>query len=226
MNHVIIMLLQQSIENLSEKNNEITINDLEAEIINFASYIYLKDTSQIDFKLNYLNQELLNNLHGGSFNVVDQIIDGAALLYSAYYTENHAFIAKQGVRMNIQLADNYGSYLKSYFISKHKITEGSDFLNFNSPSNSLWSNGLKQLHSPTQRDISYKMDFESNTCEILILPFNPKVEGKIISRTPDKIKCISNDKTREFEFIYNNGLLIEVVMNRIDKNDTVKYHRD
>lgn len=225
MNHYILTILKQSITSLIQNNPDLTAADLEAEIINLASYIFLKDSGEVDFSLDYLDQDSIDALDGGDYEIVDEIIDGATILFPKHYTERNAIIAKQGVRMNMQLADNYGSFLKSYFISKHKISLSSDYQNFSSPNNSLWENGVKKIDSPTQRDVNYKFDFENNTFEILINPYNPLVTGKILSKTNEKIKCRSFDNTREFEFLLNGSQLYEVIMHRIDKGDMIKYHQ-
>jgi hypothetical protein len=225
MNHYILKILKQSVSNLIQNNPELNAGDLEAEIINIASYIFLKDSNEIDFSLDYLDQDSIDALDGNDYEIVDEIIDAATILFSKYYSERHAVIAKQGVRMNIQLAEDYGSFLKSYFISKHKISVSSDYQTFSSPNNSLWESGVKKIDSPTQRDINYKFDFDNNAFEILINPYNPLVTGKILSKTDDKVKCRSFDNTREFEFLLNSGQLYEVIMHRIDKGDMIKYHQ-
>lgn len=224
MNQNILKTIKQSFEHLMLENENLTVDDLEVEIINLASYLYLRDTSEIDFLLDYLDNRIIDQIEGNNLNIVDKVIDGAALLYSKFYKGAHVMNAKDAVRMNLRLADNYGSFLKAYFISKHHIDGNGKFIKFSSPKNSLWINGVKQSESPTQRDVLYS--FDNNTFEILILPYNPKVVGKIINKTRYKIKCVSYDKSREFEFRYMNGQLFELVMHRIDKGDAVKYHKN
>lgn len=225
MNQDILSILRQSYEHLLRNNAELRTSDLEAEIINLACYIYLKDDSEIDFSLDYLDQEILNSFQSYDFETADDIIDGAKFLFSKYYNDSHAISAKQGVRMNIQLAQNFGSFLKSYFISRHKLSDGDVYEYFSSPRNSLWQGNIKQSDSETQRDINYKFSFENNTFEILINPYNPLVTGEILARTPEKIICQSYDYTRRFEFLFANSKLYEVVMHRIDKGDIVIYHQ-
>ena len=225
MNQDILSVLKQSYDHLLQNNTGLKTSDLEAEIINLACYIYLKDDNEIDFSLDYLDQEILYSFESYDFETVDHIIDGAKFLFSKYYNDSHAISAKQGVRMNIQLAENFGSFLKSYFISRHKISDGEVYEYFSSPRNSLWQDNIKQTDSPTQRDINYKFSFENNTFEILINPYNPLVTGEILTRTSEKIICKSYDSTRRFEFLYANSQLYEVVMHRIDKGDVVIYHQ-
>ncbi len=225
MNTEISIIITESIKHLIQNVQGATSDDLEAEIINLASYVYLRDSDQIDFSLDYLDQDIISSLSGYDFDVVDEIINRTKFLFPDYYSEAAALNATQGVRMNIHLMSDYGSFLKSYFISKHKIADGNNYKFFSSPLNSLWYNGVKHSDSHTQRDVNYKFDSITNTFEVLISPFNPLVQGSIISMNSNLIKCLSNDKTREFEFHFINDHLFEVVMNRLDKGDTVKYHK-
>ncbi len=221
----IFKILRQSYEDLLSKNSGLRTEDLEAEIINLACYVYLKDDSEIDFSLDYLDHDILYSLASYDFRITDDIIDSALLLFSKYYNESHAINARQGVRMNIQLAENFGSFLKSYFISRHKVSGGGVYEYFSSPRNSLWQGNVMQSDSHTQRDINYKFSFEDNTFEILINPYNPLVTGQILASTSEKIICQSYDSTRRFEFLFTSSSLYEVVMYRIDKGDIVKYHQ-
>jgi len=231
----ILVLLKQGYDHLLENNPKPTTDDLEAEIINFASFVYLKES--IDFSLDYLDQKRLSSLNNYDFEICDKIIDGASILFSEYYKPTYALNAKQAIRVNIQLADNYACFLKSYFISKHKIITSEKCYTFYSSRNSLWSNnGSKISDSPTQREVNYTFDFESNTFEVLINPYNSLVKGKIISNKDESFMLklagikqittgVSYDNTRQFTWIFKSTGLFEVIMNRFDKGDAVKYHQ-
>ena len=121
MNRNIVDMLSSSFEHLLQNNANLTSIDLEAEIINIASYIYLKGSSEIDFSLNYINKNNIDSLHNQDFDIVDEIIDTAAILFKNHYGYVEVINAKHGVRINVEVADNYGAFLKAYFTSKHKI---------------------------------------------------------------------------------------------------------
>jgi hypothetical protein len=225
MNNEILRILMQGYNDLHKKNENITTSDLEAEIINIASYIYLKDSEEIDFQLDYLDDESLKSLNSYDLDLIDELFDSATMIFPEYYTMSNALHGKQAVRVNIQQAKDYGSFLKSYFLSKHQILY-TDFEIFISSNNSRWIDGVKQAnYGLSQRIINYKFDFENEVFEIMIYPFNPIVKGKIQAKNNEKVKCVSFDKQREFEFIFKEGQIFEVAMQRLDRGDTVIYHK-
>ncbi|WP_175629375.1 hypothetical protein [Bacteroides acidifaciens] len=147
--------------------------------------------------------------------------------YPSIYGISEKEYGMQGYKMNIQLASNYSSYIKNYFVHAHKISLAKDYILFSSPKNCLWKDGVKSIDSSTQRDIYYKMD--DTKFELMIPPFNPLVQGIIISKTDTSIKCQSNDGKRIFIFKYKEKIvsenLLEIDMYRNEKGDMVSYHK-
>lgn len=92
MNNTIIKLFTKSYNHLLENNSGLNVLDLEAEIINIASFIYLKD--KLDFTLDFVNEEVIERLNSNNFNTVNAIIDNAVKLFSKYYTQDLAFNGK------------------------------------------------------------------------------------------------------------------------------------
>ena len=222
-NTLINIIVNQSIKHLFHQNENITLQVIEDEGICLASYIFLKDNFEIDFELDYISKELLDPILGEDFEIVDQVFDILHIIFPEY-TEKHAEYGKHSLRMNLKLTNNYGAILKSHFLRYHKIKEQNNYNTFDSPSNSLWSNGKQSITSPTRRIINYYFDKEGKYFELLIPPYNPLVTGRIVSISPVKIECRSNDGTRTFIFHLKNNEVEEVEMYRNDKNDLVKYH--
>lgn len=220
-------LVIESVENLKKYNPNFKTEDLEAEAIYLAAFIYLKDDYRIDFQVDYFTKGLLDKIPSEDYQTADKVFQYMSKNYSNKYGAveyNHGI---NGYKMNIQLASDYGSYIKNYFIRAHKIGEGSDYTLFSSPRNCLWRDDVKQVDSPTQRDVYYKI--EGTSFELMIPPYNPLVTGKVVNKSENKIKCQSSDNKRTFVFHYNGENIpdnLEMIeMYRNDKVDMVSYHK-
>src|SRR5574344_83649 len=64
------LYVKESIADL-KKDNELSTEKLEAEAIYLAAFLYLKDTYQIDFELDYLPKGLVNSIPSNDFTVCD-----------------------------------------------------------------------------------------------------------------------------------------------------------
>lgn len=64
--------VKESVADL-KKHQELSTKALEAEAIYLAAFLYLKDTYQIDFELDYLSDGLLDKIRSGNFNVADKV---------------------------------------------------------------------------------------------------------------------------------------------------------
>ena len=219
--------VKESIANLKEQG-PLTTEKLEAEAIYLAAFLYLKDTYQIDFELDYLSDGLLDRIPSGNFSVCDKVFN-----YVLKYGEGHYGVSERdyglnGYKMNIQLCPDYGSYIKNYFMRAHKIGSSNDYIVFSSPRNCLWRDGQKSCDSPTHRDVYYK--FDGNTFEFIIPPYNPLVTGTMRKIDNSTLRCQSSDGRRTFVFHYDGDIRPELLnyieMYRNDKGDMVTYHRE
>ena len=217
----------ESVSDLKKKGGLIETKVLEAEAIYLAAFLYMKNDHEIDFDIDYFSEGLLDSIPSKNYQVADKVFFYMNRHYPSFYGISEKEYGMQGYKMNIQLASNYSSYIKKYFIHVHKINSGEDYLLFSSPRNCLWEGGVKSIDSPTQRDIYYKMN--ADKFELMIPPFNPLVHGIIISKTDTSIKCQSNDGKRTFIFKYKEKIvsenLLEIDMYRNDKGDMVSYHK-
>ncbi len=215
--------VKTSVNHLFNTLPNISTKELEAEGIYLAAFLYLKDSYQIDFKLDYIDQSLIDSIPSNDYSVSDKVFKYMKVYGRGYYGEEEANYGIGGYKMNIQLCQDYGSYIKNYFIRAHKIGEGKHYDHFSSPRNSLWKNGEQMADSPTQRDVYYKI--EGNRFELMVPPYNPLVSGKVIYSSAEEIKCQSSDGKRTFVFHFINNRLETIDMYRNDKGDLVKYHR-
>ncbi len=220
------LFVKESVSDL-KKHTSLDTKGLEAEAIYLAAFLYMKDSYQIDFKLDYISEGLLDKIPSKNYSVADKVFS-----YMVKYGEGNYGIEERnygvnGYKMNIQLTPDYGSYIKNYFIRAHKIGSGKDFMLFSSPRNCLWRNGIKSIDSPTQRDVYYK--FDGNNFEFMIPPYNPLVTGRIVEKAETTLRCESGDGRRTFVFHYNGTMKPEclnyIEMYRNDKGDMVSYHK-
>lgn len=220
------LFVKESVSDL-KKHTSLDTKGLEAEAIYLAAFLYMKDSCQIDFKLDYISEGLLDKIPSKNYSVADKVFS-----YMVKYGEGNYGIEERnygvnGYKTNIQLTPDYGSYIKNYFIRAHKIGSGKDFMLFSSPRNCLWRNGIKSINSPTQRDVYYK--FDGHNFEFMIPPYNPLVTGRIVEKTETTLRCESGDGRRTFVFHYNGTIKPEclnfIEMYRNDKGDMVSYHK-
>jgi len=215
--------VKESVNHLFNTLPNVTTKELEAEGIYLAAYVYLKDSYQIDFEIDYISKNLIDKIPSGNYTVSDKVFIYMMKYGRGLYTKEEADYGVGGYKMNIQLCQDYGSYIKNYFIRAHKIGVSKQYSHFCSPINSLWRGGNKVGESPTQRDIYYKI--ENGQFELMIPPYNPLVAGYVVSQTAETIECQSSDGKRRFIFHLVNGVVDSIDMYRNDKGDMVKYQK-
>lgn len=217
-------------ESVADLKRHTTLNtkELEAEAIYLAAFLYMKGTYQIDFELDYFSDGLLDKISSRNFIVADKVFSYMVKYGEGHYGAEERDYGINGYKMNIQMCSNYGSYIKNYFIKAHKIGSGKEYNHFSSPRNCLWRNGVKEIESPTQRDVYYK--FDKDMFEFMIPPYNPLVVGRVVKRDELTLHCKSNDGKRTFVFHFDSVLkpscLDFIEMYRNDKGDMVSYHKE
>lgn len=219
--------VKESVSDL-KKHTTLDTKGLEAEAIYLAAFLYMKDSYQIDFELDFISSGLLDKIPSKNFNVSDKVFSYMIKYGEGNYGSEERDYGINGYKMNIQLCSDYGSYVKNYFIRAHKIESGKTYMHFSSPRNCLWRNGIKSIDSPTQRDVYYK--FDGNNFEFMIPPYNPLVTGRIVEKAETTLRCESGDGRRTFVFHYNGTMKPEclnyIEMYRNDKGDMVSYHKN
>jgi hypothetical protein len=117
------LLAKQSFEHLLKNNSEVRVKDLEAEVINLISYLSLRQTGDILWKLSFLDETLINSVINNQEDVLTGITDATMKLFPDSYNNGNAYVGMQGVIMNLKLmsAADYSKFLKDYFIKNHRI---------------------------------------------------------------------------------------------------------
>lgn len=219
--------VKESIADL-KKHTSLSTKGLEAEAIYLAAFLYMKDSYQIDFELDYFSDGLLDQIPSGDYTISDQVFSYMKKYGEGYYGSEEADYGISGYKTNIQMTSDYGSYIKNYFMRAHNIGAGDNFVIFNSPRNCLWKDGVKIIDSPTQRDVYYK--FNKGNFEFMIPPYNPLVTGYVKKIDEYTLRCESNDRKRTFVFHFDGEIkhnsLLYIEMYRNDKGDMVSYHKD
>lgn len=215
--------VKYSVNHLFNTLSKVSTTDLEAEGIYLAAYIYLKNTYQIDFEIDYVSHEIIDKIPSGDYSVADKVFTYMKKYGRGLYSDEEANYGIGGYKMNIQLCEDYGDYIKNYFIRAHKIGEGDQYKCFHSSLNSLWYDGVKRSESQSQRDVFYKI--ADGHFELRIPPYNPLVTGRVVSQSAYAIKCQSSDGKRTFVFHYVDGDIDSIDMYRNDKGDMVKYDK-
>jgi hypothetical protein len=113
----------QSFEHLNKVNSNIRISDLESEVINLSSYLILRNLGIINWKLSFLDDNIVINTMKSNVDFVEGITEVFMRIFPDEYTQNHASMAEKSIQINLQLipTNEYSEFLKTYFITKHKI---------------------------------------------------------------------------------------------------------
>ena len=114
-------LIKSSYNSLIDNNKNLNSEDLYTEIINLASYIYLRKSEQIDFNLDFIDKEVLESFVPFDFTEVNSIAEKAAEILPKHIRKIDIINIPSAVEMNIQLAENYGEFLKKYYVKMHNL---------------------------------------------------------------------------------------------------------
>ena len=119
--NIVKEVAKQSFRDLLSKNPEVRVKDLEAEVINLIWYLSLRQTNQINWTLPFLSENLIAQIIEQNLDVMEGVTQMAMEGFENSYNEGNAFVAMQGIVMNMKsMSINDSSYfLKDYFNEKH-----------------------------------------------------------------------------------------------------------
>ncbi len=118
-------VVKESVEHLKICIGTLTSEKLEAEAINLASYIYLRDSGKVEFELDFLTKGIIDKIPSGDYFVADKVFPLVVKYSEGLYTERHAsFGMNQGYKLNVTKDPDFGSFLKGYYKSVHKVYVG------------------------------------------------------------------------------------------------------
>ncbi|MDY3521946.1 hypothetical protein PG614_09925 [Riemerella anatipestifer] len=179
--------LIQSITNLQQRRGNITVADLETEVINNTCLFVLKNQKE-----KMRQGKTIEEMFLGALNSIQDFIpitsaftEAAMELFPGQYTERHAMMATMGVQQNIAW-EGMWDFLRDYFQKNHGIriddteTEASIFY---STKHKRYENGSLVSESEVERTIN--LNFIDNNQE-LVVSIEP-------SLSPKKSHLISND---------------------------------
>jgi hypothetical protein len=98
---------------------------LEAEAINLASYIFLREGGKIQFELDFLTKGLIEKIPSGDYAVSDKVFPLMVKYGDGLYTNKHADFGKnKGYKLNVTKDFEFANFLKGYYKSVHKVNVG------------------------------------------------------------------------------------------------------
>lgn len=118
-------VVKESVEHLKKCLGTLTSEKLEAEAINLASYIFLRESGKVQFDLDFLTKGMIDKVPSGDYAVADKVFSLMIKYGEGLYTEKHAAYGKnQGYKLNVSIDPDFASFLKGYYKSVHKINVG------------------------------------------------------------------------------------------------------
>ena len=118
-------VVKESVEHLKKCSGTLTSEKLEAEAINLASYIFLRESDKVQFELDFLTKGLVDKVPSGDYTFADKVFPLMVKYGEELYTEKHASFGKnQGYKLNVTIDPDLASFLKGYYKSVHKVNGG------------------------------------------------------------------------------------------------------
>lgn len=159
-------VVKESVEHLKKTVGTLTSEKLEAEAINLASYIFLREGGKIQFELDFLTKGLIEKIPSGDYAVSDKVFPFMVKYGDGLYTNNHADFGKNmGYKLNVTKDPEFANFLKGYYGSVHKVNVGevkpqpnsskhnnaqNDRVDLGLPSGILWATCNIGAASPTE----------------------------------------------------------------------------
>lgn len=118
-------VVKESVEHLKKCLGTLTSEKLEAEAINLASYIFLRESDKVQFELDFLTKGLVDKVPSGDYTFADKVFPLMVKYGEGLYTEKHASFGKnQGYKLNVTIDPDLAGFLKEYYKSVHKVNGG------------------------------------------------------------------------------------------------------
>lgn len=151
--------LLKSLQNLQHRKGQLTIDQVEAEVINLSCLEILKSRQ-----------------HLRATEITEMFTSAAKQLIPAY-TDQRAMVATFGVMQNIGW-DGMWDFLKNYFLSNHGINiddTAADSIIFYSARHERYENNIMVADTPADRNIDLFFTNEKQVVTVNIMPtLSPK----------------------------------------------------
>jgi len=185
-------ILSKSISNLQERRGDLTVGDIEAEVINNACLYILKNQKEKTQGSKTIEEMFLGALDATKdFVPFAQAFTEAAMeLFPRHYTEKEAIPATFGIQQNIAW-EGMWDHLRNYFQKNHGIqidNVETTPTTFYSTSHKRYENNSLTSESEVERTIN--LSFIDNNKEIIVSiepSLSPK-KGYLISQEDKELK--------------------------------------
>lgn len=204
--------LREAFNNLIQRQSELTLEDIEPEIINQAcKFIIENHKEEINsvHDINLISSVVNDNLK--FLPIAKQFVDFGSENFPDYYTEMHQNVALSAICSNISWKGMW-AHLRNYFQKKHGYsidTVESKPTIFYSTSLSRFENDVKVNTSVVERNINVNYFNDRNEMIVSIEPTLSTKKGKLHSKDnntliyhgldPDYIFYIKLDRYDEIE---------------------------
>ena len=201
-------ILSKSISNLQERRGDLTVGDIEAEVINNACLYILKNQKEKTQGSKTIEEMFLGALDATKdFAPYAQAFTEAAMeLFPRHYTEKEAIPATFGIQQNIAW-EGMWDHLRNYFQKNHGIqideveTEPTIFY---SNKHKRYENNSLVSESEVERTINLNFIDNKNVLVIGIAPsLSPKKSYKL-ERNGNSVKYKGDDPDYLFTVTYDD----------------------
>ena len=203
-------ILKESIINLQHRRGQITLSDVEAEVINNACLAILRRRREITN-----NASNIEDIFKGVISSVQEVVpytqaftEAAALLFSDY-RDKEAVTAIMGIQQNVAW-EGMWDYLRDYFQKNHGLsidTIETTSTIFYSTSHKRYENGVLVADSKADRTINISF-IEDREIIVSIEPSLSPKNGYLIDQTGNQKKFKGHDP--DYLFIVNMDSFDEV----------------
>lgn len=201
-------ILSKSISNLQERRGDLTVGDIEAEVINNACLYILKNQKEKTQGSKTIEEMFLGALDATKdFVPFAQAFTEAAMeLFPRHYTEKEAIPATFGIQQNIAW-EGMWDHLRNYFQKNHGIqidNVETTPTTFYSTSHKRYENNSLTSESEVERTIN--LSFIDNKQEIIVSiepSLSPK-KGYLISQEDKELKYKGYDADYLFSIKFDD----------------------
>jgi hypothetical protein len=184
--------LIQSISNLQQRRGNLTVADLEAEVINNTCLYFLKNQKEKMRQGKTIEEMFLGalNLTQDFIPITSAFTEAAIELFPGKYMEQHAMMATMGVQQNVAW-EGMWDFLRDYFQKNHGIqiddTETESAI-FYSTKHKRYENGVLVSESEVERTINLNFIDDNQELIVSIEPSLSPKKSHLISKNENILK--------------------------------------
>lgn len=185
-----LRILSASLFNLQERKGKLTLEQVEAEVINLSCLEILKEKNR------YNAVEITSLFINAAKGLIPQ------------YTDQRAVIAQFGVLQNLQW-DGMWEFLKNYFISNHGFNidgdeDSAESKIFYSTRHIRYEMNIEVANTPADRTIDLLFTEERNVVNVNIQPTLSSKKGFLTEKLKQKLVYVGSDPDYKFTVIFDD----------------------